>query len=37
MKAGDVSWEKLVPPPIAQVIRTKRLFGWNEKNATVTA
>jgi hypothetical protein len=37
MKAGDVSWEELVPPPIAQVIRTKRLFGWNEKNATVTA
>jgi hypothetical protein len=37
IKAGDASWEKLVPPPIAQVIKTKRLFGWSEKAAVVTA
>jgi hypothetical protein len=37
IKAGDGSWEKLVPPPIAQVIKTKRLFGWNEKPSAVPA
>ncbi|HKW30459.1 MAG TPA: TonB-dependent receptor [Verrucomicrobiae bacterium] len=37
IKAGDASWEKLVPPPIAQVIKAKRLFGWSEKAAAVTA
>ena len=28
IKAGDVSWEKHVPPPIACVIKDKKLFGW---------
>jgi hypothetical protein len=37
IKAGDASWEKLVPPPIARVIKDKRLFGWNEKPAAVPA
>jgi hypothetical protein len=37
IKAGDVSWEKLVPPPITQVIKNKRLFGWNEKASAVPA
>jgi len=37
IKAGDASWEKLVPPPIARVIKAKRLFGWSEKAAAVTA
>jgi hypothetical protein len=37
IKAGDASWEKLVPPPIAQVIKAKQLFGWSEKAAAVTA
>ena len=27
IKAGDASWEKLVPPPIACVIKDKKLFG----------
>ena len=27
IKAGDPSWEQLVPPPIVQVIKTKKLFG----------
>ena len=37
IKAGDVTWEKMVPPPIARVIKAKRLFGWSEKPAAVTA
>jgi hypothetical protein len=38
IKAGDNTLEKLVPPPIAQVIKAKRLFGWNEtKAATAVA
>ena len=37
IKAGDPSWEKLVPAPIAQVIKTKRLFGWSEKAEVMTA
>ena len=37
IKAGDASWEKLVPPPIAQVIKAKQLFGWSKKPAAVTA
>ena len=28
IQAGDASWEKLVPPPIVEVIKTKRLFGY---------
>jgi hypothetical protein len=36
IKAGDAAWEKLVPPPIVQVIKAKRLFGWSEKPAAVT-
>ena len=37
IKAGDVSWEKMVPPPIARVIKAKRLFGWSERPVAVTA
>ena len=28
IQTGDSSWEKFVPPPIAQVIKTKNLFGY---------
>jgi hypothetical protein len=28
IKSGDGSWEKLVPRPIAEVIKAKGLFGW---------
>lgn len=28
IQSGDDSWEKLVPPPIAEVIKNKRLFGY---------
>jgi hypothetical protein len=30
IKAGDVSWEKLVPPVIAEVIKREKLFGWRK-------
>jgi hypothetical protein len=29
IQAGDSSWEKLVPPPIVQVIKSKKLFGYH--------
>ena len=28
IQAGDASWEGLVPPPIVEVIKAKRLFGF---------
>jgi hypothetical protein len=28
IKSGDAGWEKLVPPRIVEVIKTKQLFGW---------
>jgi len=28
IQAGDASWEKLVPPPIVEVIKGKGLFGY---------
>jgi hypothetical protein len=28
IKSRDPLWEKQVPPPIAQVIKSKKLFGW---------
>jgi hypothetical protein len=31
--AGDASWEKLVPPVIAEVIKREKLFGWRKKVA----
>src|SRR6185312_11485868 len=27
---GDASWEKCVPPPVADVIKKKRLFGYGQ-------
>ena len=29
IQSRDPSWEKMVPAPIAQVIKAKKLFGWN--------
>ena len=37
IQAGDAAWEKLVPPPIVEVIKAKQLFGWNEKPADRTS
>ncbi len=31
IQSGDASWEKLVPPPVAEVIKAKQLFGWRGK------
>ncbi|MEP6847376.1 MAG: TonB-dependent receptor [Acidobacteriota bacterium] len=28
LQSGDASWEQMVPPPIAELIKTKRLFGY---------
>jgi hypothetical protein len=30
IQTGDGSWEKLVPPPIAEVIKAKKLFGCGQ-------
>ena len=29
IQRGDSSWEQLVPPAVAGIIRDKRLFGWS--------
>jgi len=31
IQIGDASWEKMVPAPIAEVIKAKRLFGYVHK------
>jgi hypothetical protein len=31
IEVGDPSWEKLVPPVIAAVIKREKLFGWGKK------
>ena len=28
LRAGDAGWEKMVPPPVARVIRRRKLFGF---------
>ncbi len=30
IKAGDASWEKLVPPPVVSIIKRERLFGCQD-------
>jgi hypothetical protein len=30
IQSGDASWEKSVPPPVADVIKKKRLFGYGQ-------
>ena len=30
IESGDPSWEKSVPPPVADVIKRKRLFGYGQ-------
>jgi len=29
IKSGDPSWEKFVPPPVAERIRADSLFGYS--------
>ena len=31
IQSGDAAWEKLVPPPVVEVIKAKPLFGWKGK------
>jgi hypothetical protein len=31
IQSGDDSWETMVPPPIVEVIKAKKLFGWRTK------
>jgi hypothetical protein len=33
IEAGDASWERLVPPVIAEVIKREKLFGWRRQGA----
>jgi hypothetical protein len=28
IQQGDSGWEKMVPPKVAEMIRQRRLFGW---------
>jgi hypothetical protein len=35
--SGNESLSKLIPPPIFEVIKAKKLFGWNQKPAAVAA
>jgi hypothetical protein len=35
--AGDDSWETMVPPQVARVIRERRLFGWQSAPNSTTA
>ena len=30
IEKGDPSWERLVPPAVADIIKAKKLFGWAE-------
>ena len=30
IESGDASWEKSVPPGVADVIKKKRLFGYGQ-------
>lgn len=30
LKSGDAAWEQMVPPPIAEIIKAKRMFGYRE-------
>jgi hypothetical protein len=31
IQSGNATWEDDVPPPIVEVIKNKKLFGWSEK------
>jgi hypothetical protein len=37
IQAGDNSFEKLVPAPVAEIIKRGKMFGWREKTAAVPA
>src|SRR5262249_46181353 len=33
IREGDSAWEKLVPPPVVEIIKREKLFGCGEKGA----
>ena len=33
IRSGDPAWEKLVPPPVVEIIKREKLFGCGEKGA----
>jgi hypothetical protein len=37
IKANDVSWEKMVPAPVAEAIKKRRLFGYTPAPAVVAS
>ena len=37
IQSGDASWERDVPPEIVGLIKGGKMFGWQEKPATVSA
>jgi hypothetical protein len=34
IRAGDPRWEPCVPPPVVDMVKTRRLFGWTESPGT---
>lgn len=36
LQSGDVSWERDVPPEIVGLVKGNKMFGWQEKAASVT-
>jgi hypothetical protein len=37
IQRGDPSWEEMVPAAVAQIIKAKKLFGWQPAHAMTTA
>ena len=35
IKTGDPAWEQSVPPQVAQMIRERQLFGWQDPRKTI--
>ena len=31
IQSGDVSWESMVPPQVAEIIRSRGLFGYTDE------
>jgi len=34
LQAGDAGWQKMVPPPVAHMIRQRKLFGYRHRRAS---
>jgi hypothetical protein len=37
IKQGDPSWESMVPPVVAEMIKAKHLFGWQRERTALSA